>query len=310
MIQPSAATLAWAAAAAGSEIHDIRGLRDGGSPWLLRLTGGPLEAVVLRTGAPGPDGPHAGFAAEAAALELAAGHRLPAPRLIAADPDGRSAGTLAVLTTAVRGSSRIPALPTPGRLRALGAAAAALHAVPLDPRPGLPLRDRSIGGVDFAAMRRDGGLPPLLAEAERAVAGPPPGPGVRPVLVHGDLWQGNTLWEGETLTGIVDWDSAGAGHWGVDLGSLRCDAAVLAGPPAADEVLTGWLRAPGRAPQEADARTLAYWDVVAALSTPPDLALWLPAFAGQGRGDLSPATATGRRDAFLRGALDRLGRGG
>ena len=52
---------------------------------------------------------------------------------------------------------------------------------------------------------------------------------------------------------------------------------------------------------------MAHWDVVAALSTPPDMAGWLPALAGQGRADLNAQTVTDRRDAFLRSARRQLG---
>jgi aminoglycoside phosphotransferase (APT) family kinase protein len=43
--------------------------------------------------------------------------------------------------------------------------------------------------------------------------------------------------------GLVDWDAAGVGHPGIDLGTLRLDAAILFGLPAADEVLEGWGQA-------------------------------------------------------------------
>jgi aminoglycoside phosphotransferase (APT) family kinase protein len=32
------------------------------------------------------------------------------------------------------------------------------------------------------------------------------------VLVHGDLWQGNALWRGDILAGLVDWACAGQGR--------------------------------------------------------------------------------------------------
>ena len=40
-------------------------------------------------------------------------------------------------------------------------------------------------------------------------------------FVHGDLWHGNTIWDGDVLSGILDWDCGGVGAAGVDLGSLR-----------------------------------------------------------------------------------------
>jgi len=107
------------------------------------------------------------------------------------------------------------------------------------------------------------------------------------VLVHGDLWQGNTMWLDGSLVAIIDWDCAGVGHPGVDLGSLRCDVALFQGPEHADLVV-------------------AYWDVVACLSTPPDVGEWLPNAVDQGRGDLDGPTLNARRDEFLKAALNRL----
>jgi Ser/Thr protein kinase RdoA (MazF antagonist) len=122
------------------------------------------------------------------------------------------------------------------------------------------------------------------------------------VFVHGDLWQGNTLWEGDTLTGVVDWDCAGSGAAGIDLGSLRCDAWMAAGPQAAAAVLAGYEEAAGR-----PADDVAYWDVAAALCTPPTIGWFTDAIRDQGRTDLDQPTLLARRDAFLRDALHRLG---
>ena len=298
MASPDAGLLRWAVriAAPGSEVVEVRGLRDGGAPWRLRLRrGGADHAVVLRVGEdPAP------LATEAAALELAAGHGIPAPRLLAA---GLDRDPPVVLVEAVEGASTIPAARPPARLRALGRAAAALAAVPLAPTPALPRRDRPIASVDFAALRRRPPPRPLLLGAEARLADLPPSRAPEG-FVHGDLWQGNALWAGETLAALVDWDCAGAGPAGVDLGSLRCDAAVCFGAGAADDVLAGWEEAAGRPAAE-----VARWDVVAALSTPPDMG-WFPgAIAGQGRPDLSREVLLARRDAFLGDALDRLGGG-
>ena len=287
-----------ALAAPGAEVAEVRGLRDGGSPWLLRLDRrGTGRGVVLRVGG---DGDQGALRTEVAALRLAAEHGLPAPRLLAAEV---VAGRPVVLVEQVPGSSAIPTRRPAARLRTLGRTAAALHAVALAPGPALPRRDRPIASVDFAALRRHGPPRPLLLEAEERVAAPPAGDPEG--FVHGDLWQGNALWDGDTLTGLIDWDCAGAGSPGVDLGSLRCDAAICFGPEAAADVLAGWEAAAGR-----PAANLAHWDVVAALSTPPDMG-WFPgAIAGQGRPDLTRELLLRRRDAFLRDALDRLDAGG
>src|SRR5207237_1284407 len=41
------------------------------------------------------------------------------------------------------------------------------------------------------------------------------------VLSHHDFWFGNTLWSGERLTGLVDWDGARIDDPGFDVGSSR-----------------------------------------------------------------------------------------
>jgi aminoglycoside phosphotransferase (APT) family kinase protein len=290
---PDDALLTWAvsAAAPGAQVVEVRGLRDGGSPWLLRLRlDGREWGVVLRVGQdPVP------LHTEVAALTLARRQGVPAPRVVATALDGDPP---AVLAEQLAGSSTIPTDRPAARLRALGAAAAALHAIPLTPGPALPRRDRPISGADFAALRRAQPTD-LLTEAERAIADRPV-PGAE-VFVHGDLWQGNALWVGDDLVGLVDWDCAGAGPAGVDIGSLRCDAAICHGLDAADVVLGGWQDAAGRAAED-----VAYWDVVAALCTPPDMGWFVEAIAGQGRPDLDRPALLRRRDEFLRAALDRL----
>lgn len=295
----------WVAAAVGPGFQVVaeQGLREGGSPWLLTLRHGTAERreVVLRLGR---DEDRSLFDTEVAALRRLGPHGLPVPELLAADLAGDVVpGVPAVLTTRLPGTSRTTAGHSPQRLRAMGEAAALVHAVPVPDPPvaALPRRDHPIATVDFAALRRAAPARPLLTEAGAALLENPP-PDTLPVFVHGDLWHGNTLWAGDRLTGLVDWDCAGVGHPGVDLGSLRCDAVLFTGrPDAADEVLAGYEAVAGPAPD------VARCDVVAALATPPDLGWFVGAAHDQGRTDLDRATLLARRDAFLRAALDRLG---
>jgi aminoglycoside phosphotransferase (APT) family kinase protein len=296
--------LAWATRVVGPDatVVVVKGLREGGNPWLLRIVrDGHTSEAVLKTA--DPDAAVC-FATEVAAVGLAEEHRIPAPRIVALDDCGNGTGIRAVLETAVPGRSAIPTEPTPQRLRVLGATAAALFAVVVEPTADLPPRTRPISASDFVQERRQGTdhTTPLLEAAGEYVARLPVPPG-RQVLVHGDLWQGNMLWQGDTLTGIVDWDMAGVGHNGIDLSSVRLDAALMFGPEAADEVLAGWEAATGE-----QAPDLAYWDAVTALNMPGDMAVFAPAIHDQDRRDLTVATLNQRRDAFLGDALDRLRR--
>jgi aminoglycoside phosphotransferase (APT) family kinase protein len=276
-------------------VVETTALREGGSPWLLRFSDG--AALVMRTGG---EGHRQAFATELAALSLAGPAGLPVPGVVAARLDAPD-GDLAVLTTVLPGSSRTTAAPTATRFRALGAAAAAVHRVPAPPpSAALPVRTRSISAVDFGALRRAAPPQPLLVRAEELLARLPVPPAPR-VLVHGDLWQGNTLWTGDALTGVIDWDGAGVGPAGIDLGSLRCDAATSAGGTAPDDVLAGYEAATGQPFPD-----VAYWDLVAALTTPPDMGWFVDAVRDQGRTDLDQPTMLARRDSFLAAALDRL----
>ncbi len=292
-----AEVLDWASAVLGTGVTVLRGLREGGSPWLLRA--GDREVILRVT-----RGDKAAWTAtEVAAMTCAARAAdagVPVAELLGYDIAERTGYGL-LLTARAAGTSVIPPEPDPERLRALGATAARISSVTAAPAPGLPLRSGPIEDSDFARMRREQGASGLLRAAEAAVAATRPGDD-RPGLVHGDLWNGNTLWdEAGKLTAVLDWDCAGVGPSGIDLGSLRCDAAWSHGAGAAVHVLRGWEAEAGR-----PARDVPYWDAVAALASPPDMG-WFPvSMALAGRPDLTREVMLARRDAFLSAALSQL----
>jgi Ser/Thr protein kinase RdoA (MazF antagonist) len=302
--------LAWAATAvaAGARVAGAVDLPQarGSGPWRLDVeVGSSLTQVVLHLGDAGDETETRRFTTQAAALRTAERHGIAAPRLVAADLHAAATGHLAMLQTVLPGSSRIPRHASPSRLRAIGRAAAQIHAIPLEPSPALPARSRSIGDVNFAALTVPGPSAALFAVARDHLAGARPPGGTASVFVHGDLWQGNMIFDGDRQIGTVDWDYAGAGPAGIDIGSLRCDIAVMYGLPAADQVLAGWQEWHG-----APAAGTSWWDLIAVTCSPPDLRLWLPNFHSQGRRDLDLATVTSRRDAFLAAALRELGADG
>ena len=285
---------AWAVEglAPGGSLVSAHGLRDGGAPWLLRARAadaGEFEGV-LRVGPPGPPDD---IRIEAAALRFAAANNLAAPRVLGMRDETDPA---LLLIERVPGSSEIPQERSSSRLRTLGAFAARMAV--LDPPRDFVQRTRAISGVDFAALRREAEPQPLLLQAESIVTAHTPI--ARIGLVHGDMWQGNSMWVGDELAAIIDWDCAGRGPVGIDLGSLRLDAAMCFGVGAETDVLDGWREVAGAASD------LPYWDLVAALSTPPELDWFVDATRAQGRPDLTQFTMRERRDQFLRNALRQL----
>jgi aminoglycoside phosphotransferase (APT) family kinase protein len=291
-IDPEFASWAVGQLAPGGTFVGARGLRAGGAPWLVTArtqAGNELEGV-LRVG---PVGDTEDIRVEAASLRYVSSKGLPAPVVL-----GMRASTdpALLLIERVSGRSDIPLERPTGRLRTLGAFAARLSQ--LDAPAGFPPRTRSIAGVDFDALRREAEPQPLLQQAEAIVAaGVPEG---RVGVVHGDLWQGNALWDDDELVAVIDWDCSGVGPAGIDLGSLRMDAALCFGGGAEADVLDGWRGAAG-VPSD-----LAYWDLTAALSTPPTLAWFVEATRAQGRPDLNRPLMLARRDEFLRAALDAV----
>jgi aminoglycoside phosphotransferase (APT) family kinase protein len=205
-----------------------------------------------------------------------------------------------MLQTALPGSSQIPERCDPERLRVLGRALGSIHDVVPGVASGLPRRSRSLEDVDFSVLAVPQRSAELFSSA-REVIDSHSQVARTGVFVHGDFWQGNTLWDEGEYRGAIDWDCAGVGPAGIDLGSLRCDAAVIYGPLAADYVTAGWEESMGRPPDD-----LAYWDVVSCLCSPPDLSYWLPNFHHQGRTDLDLDLVTERRDALMTMALRQL----
>jgi aminoglycoside phosphotransferase (APT) family kinase protein len=47
-----------------------------------------------------------------------------------------------------------------------------------------------------------------------------------PVLVHGDYWSGNFLWEQSRVTGILDWENGAYGEPGFDLANCRMEMII------------------------------------------------------------------------------------
>ena len=269
--RPPAAALAWAASAFGPGARVI-GARPLASAWLanhavdVAAGDGTVHRLVLRRWArPGWDEEDPDFTAarEAAVLELLAPTPVPAPALVAADPDAEICDVPALLET------RLPGGPPdlggdPGPLvEGLAAALPPIHAVAVPgagsgPVPPYHRFHEPEGLVPPAWSAR----PDLWARAFAVAAGPPPAG--RPCFIHRDYHPANTLWTGGRLTGVVDWVGGSWGPPSVDLGHMRVnlawdlDLAVADRFLAAYRALTGFDHHP-------------YWDVACAVDVVPEL---------------------------------------
>jgi aminoglycoside phosphotransferase (APT) family kinase protein len=270
--RPPAAALAWAASAfgPGGRVVSVRPLS---SAWLANHVVEVTDAaevvhrVVLRRWArPGwEEDPDFTAAREAAILDLLAPTPVPAPRLVAADPDAAVCDVPALLLTFLPGGP--PDLAAdPGRvIEGLAAALPPVHAVEV---PFAASGTRVVPDYhrfyDPATLEPPAwsGRPGLWRRAFAVAAGPPPDEGA--CFIHRDYHPANTLWAGGRLVGVVDWTGGSWGPPSFDLAHMRLNLVWDLGLEVADRFLAAHQALTG-------ADYDPYWDVAAAVDCVPEL---------------------------------------
>jgi aminoglycoside phosphotransferase (APT) family kinase protein len=114
------------------------------------------------------------------------------------------------------------------------------------------------------------------------------------VLTHFDFWCGNALWNGGTLTGIVDWSGARCAPRGVDVAWCRQDLVLLGSARAADRFLVEYEKRVGR--RLSDMRA---WDVQAAAHAETSVESWAPNYQEIGRTELTGNVLRERLDSWV-----------
>jgi len=179
-------------------------------------------------------------AREAAVLAALGGAPLPTPYLLAADPDGVHCDVPAVLMTLLPGRVVWQPADVGAWLTGLAALLPVLHAqpVPAGLRRYAPYRQASLEPPDWS------GRPELWRRAVEAFAAP--APLLPEVLLHRDFHPGNVLWDGEQVSGLVDWQDAAAGPAVVDVGHCRAHLAARLGVDVAERFAAEWERLSGQ----------------------------------------------------------------
>jgi aminoglycoside phosphotransferase (APT) family kinase protein len=154
-------------------------------------------------------------------------------------------------------------LPLAGFASQLAAALAGLHtaSLTLTDVPHLnDIRDRVTRKLESRPGCLDAALDEAVIRAALGRIWPPPQLN-QPVVVHGDYWPGNVLWRHDRLVAVLDWEDAAVGDPLADLGNGRMELCMLFGWPAAAAFTAAYQTVlPGL-----DFRTLAHWDLYAAL---------------------------------------------
>jgi aminoglycoside phosphotransferase (APT) family kinase protein len=252
--------------------------------YLIRTANPELE-FILREFAPGD------HAAEDESRILAALEGLDglAPQLLA------SAGNVSPPEGPWTLISRLPGLAdiTPadpsGFARQLGETLARIHATTADRLAAFGhVSDRS--GGSRAAL--SGPAASLVAASWQHLAIAPA------VLTHYDFWSGNTVWEGGTLTGVVDWSGAALGPAAFDLGWCRLDLYLLYGRRIADTFLKSY-----RAVSTVACPDPLLSDLWAAARSHDSVESWVPNYRDLGRADLTARVLRERHTAWTQHLL-------
>lgn len=120
-------------------------------------------------------------------------------------------------------------------------------------------------------------------------------------LLHGDLWPGNVLWDGDEVVAVIDWEVASLGDPLADVGTTRLDLLWAFGPRAMAAFTDRYLARTTRDPTD-----LPAWDLVAALRPAGALSTWAADWVALGRPDVTADTMRTAHRWFTDQALDRL----
>lgn len=271
----------WAQALAPQPVVEVTPIGGGmtNTKWVVHL--GEGDPLVIRWSDPevwGETG-REHVRREALGCRLLTGSGLPVPELLGSDLDGATAGGPANLMTWLPGRVRLDrlgaaAIDNWARL----AVAVHQHAVSEDRRPPT-FTFRGLNEPQVPAWARWPGL--WRRAIDIWTAGPPPTPYG---LLHRDFHLGNTVWEGDNVTGLVDWAETSWGPPDLDVAHACSDFAMLHTTADGDDFRAAYLEHGGQLDPDPDAAR--FWVVSDILGFLPDPAHILDGMANR-RPDLS-----------------------
>lgn len=186
-----------------------------------------------------------------------------APRLVAT---GESAAQPLIVTTRAPGGPPGPDVQTERIARQMAAALARIHSIDAT---GLPPRNSAPKAGTTRIARLAHSAWKSVAEEEH-------------VLTHNDFWNGNTVWNGDLLSAVVDWSGARRAPRGVDVAWCRQDLMLLGAPQTAQLFLDEYERLAG-----VEVSSIRAWDTLAAWSAEPRVETWESNYLGIGRHDIT-----------------------
>ena len=255
----------WCAEALGQEVLGAEQIGGGITDAIWRV-GVPSGSAILRwldAGHPhATDGPQ-WVRREAIGCRLTLDSAVPTPVLIASDTDGEATGGWANLTSLLPGRVRLDRL-GPAAMDALADVAVAVHTIPVaDADRPPPFAPWTPAVLEVPAWSR---RPDLWAEAIERWRGPRPSTPEH--LIHRDFHPGNTLWQGDVVTGLIDWAETSWGPSDLDVAHACANFAMLHSLEDAKAFARAYVRRGGQLDRDPEARR--YWACLDALGFLPD----------------------------------------
>ncbi|GAA1528101.1 aminoglycoside phosphotransferase family protein [Kribbella lupini] len=284
--------LRWVSEQTGSDVATVTPLRGGWTAEMRRVRLADGRDVVVRSFVTEFFRRHAEglLEREAGMLRaLADVDSIPAPRLLAVDSTGRYGEAPSLVMSMLPGAVDVHT----DRSAQLAGQLVAIHRVQVDPRPREFQVWVSPGTVRVPAATN---RPQVWTQAVEIIARElPPYDGV---LLHRDFHPGNVLFDGDQVSGVVDWVETSWGPADLDVAHCSTALALLHGPEVGVRFADQYVAAGGQLSED-----LRHWQVLDALGFAPDAEKVAGPWRELGRIDLTSGVLQDRLEHYLQQVL-------
>lgn len=233
---------------------------------------------------------------EAESLRMAMKTKVCSPEIIAFDKYGEDCGVPAVLMTMLDGSVELKPNNMKQWVNGLAVALVKIHVVNADDFQWDYYTYNDVSQLKVPAWSD---APETWEKVIDIVQGPHPQ--IKACFIHRDYHPANVLWNGGTVSGVVDWVNACQGPAGIDVGHCRLNLALLYDVRIADEFLKAYQEAVG-----GSFTYEPYWDLLSLIDMlfgPPEV---YPGWKAFGVTGLTNQMMEVRMDAYAISLLHRL----
>lgn len=233
---------------------------------------------------------------EARSLQHGTRAGLPAPQLIAVDASGAHCGVPATLVSRLAGRVVLEPPDHKRWVDGLARAAAQIHRVDA---AGFPWKYRRYNEREVLRVPSWSSQPEAWKRAIEVAGGPQPT--YRECFIHRDFHPSNVLWDGEVVSGVVDWVNGCRGPAGIDVAWCRHNLANLHSVSVADDFLNSYV-----AHAATDFNYDPYWDLMSLIELLPGPPRTYGGWRAAGVVRITDAMTRDRMDAYAASVIARL----